>query len=290
VIAKASLEVILTLKEFCGMKKLLSAFLLLILLAQTSVLRSVAFAQEAAKSIQQSQAHVTAMSNLDVIRMVKADFTAETVIAQIKSSTCNFVTTPAALQHLKEEGVPDAVIVAMVMSPKLAVDKNHSSQTPEPQKNVRVRIPNGLAIEVEAPFTVSSQDVKKGDAISFRVVNPVKVDGVVVIEPGATATGRVVQASRGGHFGRAGRLAWTMENVTGVDGTRIPLQAAGRIVGDSKAAKVITQTVAMGALLWVIAPVALFHGFKRGENAILPAGKRLEVLVQGETTVNAVTR
>jgi hypothetical protein len=166
------------------------------------------------------------------------------------------------------------------------VDKNHASQT-EPQKNVRVKIPNGLAVEVEAPFSVSSQDVKPGDAISFRVVNPVKVDGVVVIAPGSTATGRVIQASRGGHFGRAGRLAWAMESVTAVDGTRIPLQAAGRIVGDSKAAKVITQTVVMGAFLWVIAPVALFHGFKRGENAVLPAGKRLEVLVHGETPVNA---
>jgi hypothetical protein len=132
--------------------------------------------------------------------------------------------------------------------------------------------------------------VRKGDAISFRVVNPVKVDGVVVIEPGATATARVMQASRGGHFGRAGRLAWMMESVTGVDGTRIPLQAAGRIVGDSKAAKVITQTVVMGALLWAVAPLALFHGFKRGENAILPAGKRLEVLVQGETSINGVER
>jgi hypothetical protein len=272
------------------MKKLLSAFLLLFLLIQTTPWPSIVSAQEAAKIVQQSQEGVTALTNLDVLRMVKADFMPETIIAQIKSSPCNFATTPAALQHLKEEGVPDAVILAMVMAPRFSVDKNHPSNTLEPQKNVRIKVPNGVAIEVEAPFTVSSQDVRKGDAISFRVVNPVKVDGVLVIEPGATATARVVQASRGGHFGRAGRLAWTMENVTGVDGTRIPLQAGGRIVGDSKAAKVITQTVVMGALLWVVAPVALFHGFKRGENAILPAGKRLEVLVQGETSINGVTR
>lgn len=272
------------------MKKLLSLFLLSLLVVQATPLLTAVSAQEAAKIIQQSQVAATALSNQDVLRMVKADFMPETIMAQIKSSPCDFVTTPAALQHLKEEGVPDAVILAMVMAPRLSVDKNHPTVTPEAQKNVRVKIPNGVAVEVEAPFSVSSQDVRKGDAISFRVVNPVKVNGVVVIEPGATATARVVQASRGGHFGRAGRLAWTMESVTGIDGTRIPLQAGGRIVGDSKAAKVITQTVVMGALLWVVAPVALFHGFKRGENAILPAGKRLEVLVQGETSVNGVER
>ena len=270
------------------MKKLLSAFLLPLLLVQTTLVLAVASGQEAAKTIQQSQPSVTPLINQDVLRMVKAEFAPETIIAQIKSSPCDFATTPAALQHLKEEGVPDAVIVAMVMSPKASASQNHSSETLEPQQNVKVKIPNGLAVELEAPYTVSSQDVRKGDAISFRVVNPVKVDGLVVIEPGATATGRVVEASRGGHFGRAGRLAWAMENVTAVDGTRIPLQAVGRIVGDSKAAKVIAQTVAMGALLWVIAPVALFHGFKRGENAILPAGKRLEVLSHGETVVSGV--
>jgi hypothetical protein len=273
------------------MKKLLSALLLPLLLIQTTPFLTLASSQEAAKTIQQSQEAVTPLRNLDVIRMVKAEFTPETILAQIKSSPCDFATTPAALRQLKDEAVPDAVILAMVMATKVDTRAgNHSSNGSATQKNVKVKIPGGLSVEVEAPYTISSQDVRKGDAISFRVVNPVKVDGVLVIEPGATATGRVVLAERGGHFGRAGRLAWTMENVTAVDGTRIPLQAAGRIVGDSHAAKVITQTIAMGALLWVIAPVALFHGFKRGENAILPAGKRLEVLSQGETLVSAAAQ
>lgn len=271
------------------MKKLLSALLLPLLLIQTLPLIVSAQQQEAAKTIQESQQNVTPLINQDILRMVKADFTPETIIAQIKASPCDFATTPAALQQLKEERVPDAVIVAMVMAPKSAPSQNHSSGATKPQKSLRVKIPNGVAIEVEAPFTMSSQDVRKGDAISFRVVNPVKVDGVVVIASGATATARVVEASRGGHFGKAGRLAWMMEDVTAIDGTRIPLQAAGRIVGDSKAAKVITQTVITGAFLWVIAPVALFHGFKRGENALLPAGKRLQVLSQGETSVNAIS-
>ncbi|MDQ3472215.1 MAG: hypothetical protein M3447_00610 [Acidobacteriota bacterium] len=270
------------------MKKVLTAFLLPLLLVQATPLLIVASAQEAAKTIQQSQVAITPLINLDVLRMVRADFTPETIIAQIKSSPCDFATTPAALQQLKEERVPDAVILAMVMAPKTAASQNHFSGKLDQQKSVKVKIPNGLAIEVEAPFTVSSQAVKKGDAISFRVVNPVKVDGVVVIESGATATARVVQASRGGHFGRAGRLAWVMEDVSAVDGTRIPLITSGRLVGDSKGAKVATQIIITAVALPLIAPVALLSGFKRGENAILPAGKRLEVISQGETAVMAL--
>lgn len=269
------------------MKKLFSALLLLLLIFSMLPKLTTASAQEAAKSIQPSRKVVTPLINQDVIRMVEAEFTPETIIAQIKSASCNFVTTPAALQQLKEEGVPDAVILEMVMAPQSALALDQSTNTLEPQKRLSVKIPNGLTIEVESPFTVSSQDVKEGEAISFRVVNPVKVDGVTVIEPGATATARIVKASRGGHFGRAGRLLWKMENVTAVDGTRIPLQASGKIVGDSKGAKVATQMIITAAVLPLIAPVALLHGFKRGQNAVLPAGKRLEVFAQGEMSVSA---
>ena len=249
---------------------------------------SAASSRAAAKNVQQSQETVTPLGNRDVLSMVKANLSPDVIIAKIKSSACDFDTTPAALQQLKTDGVPDSVLLAMVMAPKPGTTKSEARAFAEPPKNLKVKIPYGTVVEVEAAFTVSSQEVKKGDAISFRVVYPVMAEGVTLIAPGATATARVVKASRGGHFGRAGRLAWSMEYVTAVDGTRIPLQAPGRLVGDSKAAKVVTQTVITGALLWIVAPVALLHGFKRGENAILPEGKRFEVLVQEGATVNVV--
>lgn len=270
------------------MNKLIHALLLPLLLIQTTPALTVAARPRAAIIIQLSQEGAAALGNQDVLRMVEAGFAPEAILALIKSSPCDFVTTPAALQHLKEAGVPDTVILAMVMSP--AGGAAARSHAPPARQSARVKIPNGVAVEVEAPFTVISQHVKKGDAISFRVVNPVKVDGVVVITAGATATARVVKASRGGHFGRAGRLAWVMQDVVAVDGTRIPLQSSDRIVGDSKGAKVATQMIITAAALPLIAPVALLHGFKRGENAILPAGKRFEVLTQGGAEVGAAAQ
>lgn len=267
------------------MKRLIAALLLPLLLVQAVPVLAFTRQQEAAKIIQQSKVSVTATAlvNEDIIRMVKADFTPDTIIAQIKSAPCNFVTTPAALQQLKEEGVPDSVILAMVMAQKSV----ESSPQPAAERSVKVKIPNGVAIQVEAPYDVNSQLVRKGDKISFRVANPVKVDGVLVIAQGATATAEVVIAERGGHFGRAGRLAWAMKEVMAVDGTRIPLQQGGRVVGDSHGAQVATQIAIMSATLFIVAPLALLAGFKRGENAVLPAGKRVEVATQGETTIAA---
>jgi hypothetical protein len=70
----------------------------------------------------------------------------------------------------------------------------------------------------------------------------------------------------------------------------VPLDSAGHVVGDSHGAKVATQMVITGALLWPVAPVVLLHGFKRGENAFVPEGKRFNVVVRGGASVNALAR
>ena len=160
------------------------------------------------------------------------------------------------------------------------------SPTPEP-KSV-LQIPDGTQIDIEAPYTLNSMDFKPNDKISFRVVNPVKINGVTVVEQGAVATGKIDRAKRGGHFGKAGLFVWTMQTVTGVDGSQIPLRVAPtRLRGDSKAAKVATQMIITGALLPLIAPVALLHGFKRGKDAFIPAGKRYSVYVEGSPKIVA---
>lgn len=276
------------------MPKAFSPLLTLLLLAQPANASAIVRRQEAAKSVQPSQAAVASiLRNEDVLTMIGARLPPEIVVAKIRNAPCDFDTSPDALKRLKAEGVPDPVIMEMVAAPKSSAPKDAGggkdaggdASRSVPDK-VAVTVPEGSLVELETAYTINSQYVRVGDAVSFRVVNPVKVGGVIVIEPGATATARVVKASRGGHFGRAGRLAFEMQEVTAVDGTRVPLQFAGRVVGDSKGAKVATATVLMGLGLGPFAPLALLNGFKRGENAILPEGKRFEVYASRSVVVN----
>jgi len=168
-------------------------------------------------------------------------------------------------------------------NPVTAAEIPSSTQETKP---VSTLIPDGTQIDIEAPFTLNSMDFKPNDKISFRVVNPVKINGVTVIEQGAVATGKIDKAKRGGHFGKAGLFVWTMQSVTGVDGSQIPLRVAPtRVRGDSKAAKVATQMIITGALLPLIAPIALLHGFKRGKDAFIPAGRRYSVFVEGNPSL-----
>ncbi len=156
-----------------------------------------------------------------------------------------------------------------------------SSPTPESPVN---KIPDGTPVEIEAPYRLSSMEFKPEDKISFRVVDAVKVNGVTVIEQGATATGIVEKSKRGGHWGKAGLFVWTMQSVTAADGSQIPVRTTSvRLRGDSKGAKVATAMIITGALMPLIAPVALLHGFKRGENAFIPAGKRYTLYIEANS-------
>jgi hypothetical protein len=165
---------------------------------------------------------------------------------------------------------------------------------PEPQQaGARdFKIPAGTPVEIETAYTVDSEHVRSEDLISFRVLVPIKIDGVTLIEKYSLVTGRVVEAKRGQHWGRAGKLSWIMQDVVAVDLTRVPLQARNdltdeknAIKGTSHAGQVATEMIVFGSLMWVIAPVVLLHGFKRGENAVLPEGKRFIVFVKQDTVV-----
>jgi len=168
---------------------------------------------------------------------------------------------------------------------------------PQPRE---LKLPSGTPIDIEATYTVSSLDFRPGDYLSFRVLVPVMIDGVALIDKNSLVTGRVVEAKRGRHWGKAGRLSWTMQDVVAVDGTRVPLQAqkdlpTGRngIKGTSHGGEVATKTVLMGALLaplFPIAPLALLSGFRRGEDAVLPQGKRFVVFVQMDTSLRVPER
>ena len=78
------------------------------------------FASQAATatagSAQASSMNAAALSNRDILDMTEVGLPSDVLVAKIKSSQCNFDTSPRQLQQLKASGVPDAVILAMVQA------------------------------------------------------------------------------------------------------------------------------------------------------------------------------
>jgi hypothetical protein len=234
------------------------------------------------------------LTNDDIMTMVRAKLSAALVIEKINTSSCSFDTFPSVLAEMKYKGVPDEVLLAMVRSPHggrrtTASTQNRTSNgavADVATVNSAITIPDGTALEIEVAYTVSSGDVEEGSPISFNVVQAMKINGNTVIARGARATARITKAKKGGSWGRAGQLAWSMQDVIGVDGSRIPLQFAKSTKGDSKGGTVATGMVVTGL---IFLPAAPLWGFKKGKDAKVPAGRRFDVLVHGDTVVNVRT-
>ncbi|MCA1613307.1 MAG: hypothetical protein LC800_03935 [Acidobacteria bacterium] len=230
------------------------------------------------------------LDNAGLEAMIDAGLAPDIIAAKIKSSEGSFDTSAEALRRLKAKGATDEVLLAIVRSavgPRTA-GPHQPAPTPAatpstgPPAASNVLVPAGTPVEIEAAHPINSAEVRAGDTLRFRVVRAVEVGGTVVIAQGAVATARVVAAHKGRPFGKAGRLAFEMRDVDGVDGQSIPLSFAESLRGNSKGGTV-AAAVALTALFAF--PLAPLWGFKRGKSAVVPAGKIFAAAVRAATPV-----
>lgn len=224
-----------------------------------------------------AQSTAPALINKDVLEMIKAGLTADVIVAKIKSSETNFDTTPTALAELKAANVPDDVILAMVKGPAPAAGSNEAA----PADGI-VNVPDGTEIEIQLTNNASGEELKVGDVVDFVVVGPVQVSGLTIFEKGAGGRARITTAKRAGHWGKAGKLEWAMQDVMATDGNRIPARFTQRYIGDSKGGTVAVAAVATTVFL---GPLGLLWGLKKGKPAIIPAGNRYNVFVHGDVKI-----
>ena len=153
---------------------------------------------------------------------------------------------------------------------------------PATAADAEVSVPDGTEIEIQLKNNASGEELKVGNLVDFEVVKPVIVNGVTVFEKQAAARARITTAKRAGHWGKAGKLEWAMQDILAVDGNRIPARFTQRQIGDSKGGTVAVAAVATTVLL---GPVGLLWGLKKGKPAVIPAGNRYSVFVNGDTKI-----
>ena len=256
------------------MKKLMSSVLMLTI--SLAVLAVPTTQTQDPNAAAKPQTVSSTLGNKEVLEMIKAGLTAEVIVAKIKSSPTSFDTSPAALAELKSANVPDTVILAMVNGPATTAAPAGAPADP------MVNVPDGTEVEIQLKNNASGEELKVGDIVDFTVVKAVQINGLTVFEKDAAARARITTAKRAGHWGKAGKLEWAMQDVLAADGNRIPARFTRREVGDSKGGTVAVAAVATTVLL---GPVGLLWGLKKGKPAIIPAGNRYSVFVSGDIKI-----
>lgn len=235
-----------------------------------------------------TQAPIKVLRNGDVLRMHRAGMKPGEIIAKIVTSHCNFDTFPPVLRELKTKGLPDTVIMAMVMVPYGPPNTN-PLVLPTPDSappTARVQLPAGTLIRVEPTSAISSAHASDGDQLKFLVSRRVAVNGVVVIERGAPVRAHVVRSKPAASWGRGGLLAWVLDDVVAVDGTRVPIRLSDRLAGKTRSKAVVAAAIATGAaVLPYSTPVGLIWALKKGDEAVLDESRKSTGLVSSDTEV-----
>lgn len=211
--------------------------------------------------------------------MNKAGMSEAIILAKINSSSTDFDTSTDALQLLKQAGFSDAIILAMVQPAR--------PSGPENSGPIEIAVPDGVEILIELTNNLSGQEAKMGDIVDFTVVRAVQVNGITIIEQGASAKGTITLSKKAGSWGKTGKLDWAMKDVQTVSGVRIPVRFVKTTVGGSKSGTVAVAAIATTVLL---GPLGLLWGFKKGKKAEIAAGNKYTVFTDGDSVVKTMTK
>ncbi len=211
---------------------------------------------------------VPPLTNANILKLHGMRLSSDVIVAKIQSSPCEFDTSPAALQKLKQGGISDKIILAMVQAPLAS-----APPAPKVPETVQVKIPGGTPVEVELNTNVSSDTVQDGMVIPMSVVQDVVVNGVTVFPRGSEAHARVTTVKQPGFMGRPpGEVSWSMEYVTAVTGDHI----SASFFSKEAAANPITSFTGSAGPSWE---------FRKGKPAVVAAGKRFQTVVHGDAVL-----
>jgi hypothetical protein len=146
-----------------------------------------------------------------------------------------------------------------------------------PQEPVRraITIPDGTPVHLYLMDDLTSKKAKKGDAVSFKVREGIRVGGAEIIPAGSPVIGRIVGVGHSSFAGHSGKLGLAIEYVVAANGTKIPLRGEATLKGGSNGAVTAAATVYWG-------PPALLM---RGWDAEIHQGTLLNAYVNGDQFV-----
>jgi hypothetical protein len=223
------------------------------------------------------------LTNEDIVSMTKQGFDTPLIEKAIQTGDSNFDVSAQALVELKNAGVSQDVMSAMLSA--------HSSEatTSNEATAVAVVTPNattmdaskractpgngcllreGDQIPLKFANDLNSKTAADGDTVEFVLDDDLKVGDTIVVPKGAHALATVTNVKRAGMMGKPGELNVQLQYLVAGD-TRIRIRGTKGREGQSATGATVALTVLFG-------PIGLI---KHGKEVDMPAGTPLVAYV-----------
>lgn len=232
------------------------------------------------------------LTNADIVNLSKQGLDASIIVKEIQASRTNFDVSPDALIQLKNDGVPQSVMEAMLTAqtnkPSASVEAAHGSANGigdgpnDPSKPVcnptgGCLLREGTQIPLKFVNDLNSKTANQGDPVEFVLGEEIKVGDAVVATKGTHAVAMVSTAKKAGMMGKPGDLSVQLEYLS-VGSNRVRLRGTQGKEGEGKVGATVALTVLFG-------PIGLI---KHGKNVDIPAGTPLVAYVDQDIWLSPI--
>jgi|GEM_PF-2541160 len=146
----------------------------------------------------------------------------------------------------------------------------------------KLKVPSNLSIPISFAEPVTSNKISSGDALPVVVNKDIYVEETLVFKRGTDGVVFVDSSKKGGRWGSAGKIKITNGKLTDVFGTQHDVKISEKEKGDGKPSAKILPAVGL-VVFW---PLILF-GLKKGDQAVIPAGKIVYAFTKDSVRVDA---
>jgi hypothetical protein len=233
------------------------------------------------------------LTNSDIVKMTKQGFEPGLIVKAIESSSTDFDISAQALLDLKNSGVQQSVMEAMLAAqakkPSSTAEASHDTATPAEHAPVDQSKPVGNAnggyllregtqVPLKFASDLSSKTAAEGDPVSFVLAEDIWVGNVVVAAAGAKAVGEVSHVKKAGMMGKGGELNVRLDYLRAGD-VKVRLRGTKGREGEDKIGTAVALTVLFG-------PIGLI---KHGKNIDIPEGTALSAFVAADVNLPGPT-
>ena len=144
-----------------------------------------------------------------------------------------------------------------------------------------VSVPPGAGVEIELLQDVSSDRLKAGQRIPFKLVRAIELNGETLLPAATPATGIVETVRTSGHWGKSGAFDLKLQPLKLVDGMLVHLDFYRP---QRKGEKMEKTATGIGATIYFsyyfpLIPVALIAKARKGKPFVIRSGERYLVYV-----------
>jgi hypothetical protein len=144
-------------------------------------------------------------------------------------------------------------------------------------------VPTGTGVEIELLENISSELLKAGQSVPFKLVHAFEVNGVTLLPAGTQFSGTVTSANPSGHWGKAGAFDLKLDPLKLAGGSlvRLDFHRPARVNARGEKTGEAVGTAIVMTYYFPLIPVALIAGSRKGKAFKVRAGERYLVYVVG---------